>query len=121
MRDGEGFMFVYSVASRQSFDEAKALFQQTLMYREDDSVPSIFVANKCDLVDDREVSREEGLEFAQRCGSAYIESSALAGINVEESFFQMIREIRTADANWEGNKPLNKKSAKDKKKQCVIF
>lgn len=119
MRDGEGFLFVYSSTSRQSFDEAKSLYEQTLMYKDSDNVPAVFLANKADLVDNREVSREEGMEFAQRRGISFMETSALARMNVDEAFFQVIREIRTADSNWEGN---NKKpNIKDKKKQCTIF
>lgn len=123
MRDGEGFMFVYSVTSRQSFDEAKALYEQVLMYRDADSVPAIFVANKADLVECREIGREEGLEFAQRRGMAYIETSALAGMNVSESFYQVIREVRSTDPDWEGNKPGSNKRSKllRKNQQCSIF
>ncbi|KAJ3368541.1 Ras- protein Rab-2A [Kappamyces sp. JEL0680] len=49
-----------------------------------DEIKSILVANKCDQESKRQVSREEGMEFAKRHGLLYIETSAKSGKNVEE-------------------------------------
>lgn len=49
-------------------------------------VPMLFVGNKTDLKDEREVSREEGVEFAKEYESPYAECSALDGTGVEEAF-----------------------------------
>eukprot|EP01127_Copromyxa_protea_P015827 TRINITY_DN4614_c0_g1_i1.p1 TRINITY_DN4614_c0_g1~~TRINITY_DN4614_c0_g1_i1.p1 ORF type:complete len:201 (-),score=21.77 TRINITY_DN4614_c0_g1_i1:60-662(-) len=128
MRAGEGFMIVYSCTSRQSYDEAKALYAEILRSRDADSVPAILIANKSDLIDQREVPDFEGLQFAQRHGIAFIETSALARINVNESFYQIIREVRTADISWEHpDKCTGRKADKSGKSrlgrtaQCSIF
>lgn len=58
MRTGEGFLLVYSITSRQSFDEIMTFQQQILRVKDKDYFPIIVVGNKCDLEQERQVSTE---------------------------------------------------------------
>jgi len=58
MRTGEGFLLVYSITSRQSFEEITTFQQQILRVKDKDYFPMVVVGNKCDLEGEREVSRE---------------------------------------------------------------
>ena len=58
MRTGEGFLLVYSINNRQSFEEIKTFQQQILRVKDKDYFPIIVVGNKCDLENERKVSRE---------------------------------------------------------------
>ena len=58
MRTGEGFLLVYSIASRQSFEEMVMFQQQILRVKDKDYFPIIVVGNKCDLEHERQVSTE---------------------------------------------------------------
>ena len=58
MRTGEGFLMVYSITSRQSFEEIMIYQQQILRVKDKDFFPIILVGNKCDLEEEREVSRQ---------------------------------------------------------------
>lgn len=55
MRTGEGFLLVYSITSRNSFEEISQFHQQILRVKDQDSFPVIVVANKCDLEYERQV------------------------------------------------------------------
>ena len=55
MRTGEGFLLVYSITSRNSFEEINTYYQQILRVKDQDNVPVIIVANKCDLEYERQV------------------------------------------------------------------
>lgn len=57
MRTGEGFLLVYSITSRQSFEEITTFQQQILRVKDKDYFPMVVVGNKCDLEGEREVSR----------------------------------------------------------------
>ena len=56
MRTGEGFLLVYSITSKNSFEEISTFHQQILRVKDKDYFPVIVVANKCDLEMERQVS-----------------------------------------------------------------
>ena len=65
MRTGEGFLLVYSITSRTSFEEIQYFQQQILRVKDKDYFPMILVGNKCDLEGERQVSFE-GMQYEQR-------------------------------------------------------
>ncbi|KAI5293898.1 Ras GTPase [Ascosphaera atra] len=94
MRTGEGFLLVYSITSRQSFEEIMTFQQQILRVKDKDYFPMIVVGNKCDLEKERVVSKQEGEDLARDFGCKFIETSAKSRINVENAFYDIVREIR---------------------------
>ncbi|KIJ14292.1 hypothetical protein PAXINDRAFT_163463 [Paxillus involutus ATCC 200175] len=82
MRTGEGFLLVYSITSRNSFEEISTFHQQILRVKDQDSFPVIVVANKCDLEYERQVGMNEGRDLAKHFGCKFIETSAKQRINV---------------------------------------
>jgi small GTP-binding protein len=69
MRTGEGFLLVYSINSRQSFEEISTFQQQILRVKDKDYFPMVVVGNKCDLENEREVTRQ-GTKFPTPHGSS---------------------------------------------------
>jgi GTPase KRas protein len=61
MRTGEGFLLVYSITSRTSFEEIATFQQQILRVKDKDYFPVIVVGNKCDLDMERAVSQQGNL------------------------------------------------------------
>lgn len=111
IQDGHVFVLVYSIASRHSFQQIKTLHEQIRLVKEADnynamqgelhgSVPVTLVGNKCDCVTEREVAMMEGSTLAKTLGCNFVETSAKNCINVEEAFFDLIRQLpqRKADA-----------------------
>ncbi|KAF2268818.1 ras-domain-containing protein [Lojkania enalia] len=94
MRTGEGFLLVYSITDRQSFEEIMTFQQQILRVKDKDYFPMIIVGNKCDLDGERQVSTREGQDLARQFGCKFIETSAKSRINVDNAFYDIVREIR---------------------------
>lgn len=94
MRTGEGFLLVYSITSRNSFEEISTFHQQILRVKDKDYFPVIVVANKCDLEYERQVGAHEGRELARHFGCRFIETSAKQRINVDEAFSSLVKVIR---------------------------
>ena len=63
MRTGEGFLCVYSITSRNSFDEITQFYRQILRVKDKDTVPVVIVGNKSDLEKDRQVSKQGACVF----------------------------------------------------------
>eukprot|EP01105_Mastigella_eilhardi_P007411 TRINITY_DN1886_c0_g1_i5.p1 TRINITY_DN1886_c0_g1~~TRINITY_DN1886_c0_g1_i5.p1 ORF type:complete len:203 (-),score=75.66 TRINITY_DN1886_c0_g1_i5:75-638(-) len=108
MRHGQGFLCVYAINSRSSFDEIATFRDQILRVKDADKVPMVLCGNKCDLEQDRKVTTQEGADLAKTYACAFKETSARTRVNVEESFFELVREIRKA-TKPDGKKKTNKK------------
>ena len=94
MRTGEGFLLVYSITSRNSFEEVSTFRNQILRVKDKDYFPIIVVGNKSDLEFERQVSKQEGEALARSFGCKFIETSAKTRINVDNAFYDIVREIR---------------------------
>jgi len=94
MRTGDGFLCVYSVTHYASFAEVLHLHDHILRVKDSEEIPFVLVGNKCDLEQSREVPKEKGEELAKKLRCKFLESSAKERINVTESFFELVREIK---------------------------
>lgn len=66
-----------------------------------DKIVIILVGNKTDLEEKRQVTTEEGEDFAKKNGLQFIETSAKTAQNVEESFVKTSKEIYEKTENGE--------------------
>jgi GTPase SAR1 family protein len=83
MRTGQGFLMVYSITSRSSFDEITSFREQILRVKDADKSPMVLVANKSDLENERQVTTGEGQDLAKSFGVPFMETSAKTRVNVE--------------------------------------
>ncbi|EKV06795.1 Ras small monomeric GTPase RasB [Penicillium digitatum PHI26] len=117
IRDGEGFVLVYSITSRASFSRITKFYNQIKMVKESSSsgspsgpsylnspmspssgpampVPVMLVGNKSDKAVERAVSAQEGQALAKELGCEFVEASAKNCINVEKAFYDVVRMLR---------------------------
>jgi len=94
LRNGKGFLVVYSIISKASWEEAIALRTRILQVQDTESFPMIFVGNKKDLCSMRQVTEAEASSFCRSHGITHFEASAKTRSNVEEPFLQLVREIQ---------------------------
>ncbi|KAG5518486.1 hypothetical protein PMAC_002882 [Pneumocystis sp. 'macacae'] len=94
IKNGDGFLLVYSVSSRPTFDRVKRFREQIVQTKDTKSVPLILVGNKSDRIYDREISFEEGQSLADFFGCQFAETSAKSSVNVELVFYNLIKAIR---------------------------
>ena len=89
-RIANGFFFVYDVNNKDSFD---ALSDWICLAKNNnkESKVNFLVGNKVDL--QREVSKEEAIQFAEKNNLIYFETSAINNENVDESFYYMTKKL----------------------------
>eukprot|EP01129_Flabellula_baltica_P010892 TRINITY_DN4668_c0_g2_i2.p1 TRINITY_DN4668_c0_g2~~TRINITY_DN4668_c0_g2_i2.p1 ORF type:complete len:188 (-),score=40.84 TRINITY_DN4668_c0_g2_i2:63-626(-) len=102
-RTGDGFLLVFSITEEKTFLELDALRNQILQIKDVDNFPMVVLGNKCDLEDQREVTKDRAQKQTGEWGVPYLETSAKEKINVTESFHQLVREIRTYTGYFESN------------------
>ncbi|KAF9175764.1 Ras GTPase [Mortierella sp. AD011] len=109
IRNGEGFMFVYSTTSRKSFDEISSLYQEVLQIKGDIPFCVVLVGTKSDLHQERQVTAQDGHELAKRFHCRFIEASSKTAVNVDKSFYGLAREIRSSkEAQSKSDNPTDK-------------
>lgn len=104
IKNGQGFLLVYSIINRQTFADLKPMRAQILRVKGSENVPIILVGNKCDIFDEREVSAHEGKELAEEWGCPFFETSAKTRHNVDQVFAEVVRRMKTSGAGRNGNK-----------------
>ncbi|KAI9002416.1 Ras GTPase ras2 [Gaertneriomyces sp. JEL0708] len=115
IRDGEGFLLVYSITSRSTFERVERFKQQITRVKDMETVPLMLVGNKCDRVAEREVSKEEGQHMARRLRCEFIETSAKTCLNVDKAYYNVVRMIRAQKSG------ILNIGEKPKKKSCTIL
>ena len=123
LRCAEGFLLVFSLCSRPSYEEAVELYQQILRAKDADRVPVVLVGNKADLVDERQITKQEIDDFVASTGKSikYIETSARTRSNVDECFYETVRSVRAANAPTQAKKTKAKKSLKKIHPGCNLL
>lgn len=132
IRDGEGFVLVYSITSRASFSRIQKFYNQIKMVKESANsgspsgassylaspitaaaisssssgpslpVPVMLVGNKSDKAVERAVSAQEGQALAKDLGCEFVEASAKNCINVEKAFYDVVRMLRSQRQQQQG-------------------
>jgi GTPase KRas protein len=130
IRDGEGFVLVYSISSRSSFARIQKFYNQiqrvkeaaaagsptfagsplsqTMGNQSPGPAPVMLVGNKCDRVTEREVSTQEGSALAKQLNCDFVEASAKNCINVEKAFYDVVRQLRRQRVNAPLRQPTGK-------------
>ncbi|XP_069135770.1 ras-related and estrogen-regulated growth inhibitor-like [Argopecten irradians] len=94
LRWGDGFMLVYSVVSRKSFDALQEVKRKIEEAKKGSPAPILMVGNKCDLAHMRQVTKDEGEKLALEFGCTFVEVSASEDVSlVTEAFHALCREV----------------------------
>lgn len=117
MRSGMGFLLVFSVSDRNSFDEIYKFHKQILRVKDRDEFPMILVGNKCDLDHQRQITQEEGQEVARQLKITYMEASAKTCKNVDQAFFELVRKVR----QFEYTEAPPVKTKKKSRSRCTVL
>ncbi|KAJ1198467.1 hypothetical protein NDU88_002308 [Pleurodeles waltl] len=96
IKNGQGFILVYSLVNQQSFQDIKPMRDQIVRVKRYERVPLILVGNKVDLESEREVLAAEGRSLAQEWGCPFIETSAKSKTMVDELFAEIVRQMNYA-------------------------
>ena len=128
-KGAKGAFVVYDITRKASFESIDKWIND-LKAAADKKLTIVVIGNKCDLEDQRQITKEQGQEKAGKLEVAFMETSAFSGENLDKAFEMMTNEIYKKchedmladnDIEIEGGQDinLNKKPANtNKKKQC---
>lgn len=102
IKNGDGFLLVYSVNDQNSFKELIKLREQILKIKgSTENCLMVLVGNKADLnYMERKVSIQDGIDLSESWGGIpFYETSALLRNNVDEVFIDLVRQIIRKEIN----------------------
>lgn len=129
-RGAKGGFVVYDITRKDSFESVDK-WVNDLIAAGDKKMIILVIGNKCDLEEQREVTKDQGERKARSLEVAFMETSALSGENLDKAFEMMMNEIykkineikieEDDDKLEEGEDiNLNKKKEKSEGKKCCI-
>ena len=125
-KGAKGAFIVYDITRKETFDDVDK-WRNELISSCNQEITVMLIGNKCDLEDQREISKEQGEEKAKSFGFSFLETSALSGENLEKGFQMLIEEIyqkykveqsKSDEINLNSGAEEIKIGKKKKKKKC---
>merc|ERR1712130_542971 len=122
IRDGDGYLLVYSITLPHSFEELEMIRDRILQTLDSETAPIVIAGNKCDLSDERRIDKAELDELALKWDCPAYETSAKTKVNTIECFYQCVREIKRHKAmKKNGGIDPNKNEKKYNNCRCCII
>ena len=97
-KGAHGCFIVYDITKDQTFEKVEEWYQRVKENSNKD-VSFILVGNKCDLENDRTITKEKGEEKAKNLNCPFFETSALSEVNIKEIFNAMLENIYEKNGN----------------------
>ena len=122
-KSSNGFLLIYDITDKGSLEHLN-FWSEQITLNAPKKTKCVLVGNKCDLEDLREVSKEEGKNYAEKNKIKFFETSAKDGTNIKEVFEYLSNEIYKEQKNdirnytSSSSQVLSKSQISVKKKKC---
>ena len=91
-KGAKGALIVYDITRKNTFDNIDKWITD-LKLNGDKNICIIILGNKSDLIDKREINKNDGIKKAEMYKTAFLETSALNGDNISKAFNELIEQI----------------------------
>jgi small GTP-binding protein len=129
MKSADGFLVCFDLTSESTLENV-TYWINSIKNTARKNASMLIIGNKSDLNEDREVTTEQGKQFAAKNGIDYLETSSKMHIGVDEAFETLVKKILEqreieeglSDKNEGGSKGVQlgntKEKGKNKEKRC---
>lgn len=91
-KGAKGALIVYDITRKETFDSVDRWISE-LLNSGDKNMTMLLIGNKCDLDNQRQVTKEQGEEKAKAFKVAFLETSASSGENLDVAFEMIMKEV----------------------------
>ena len=115
IKNSQGIIICFALNDKQSFENVVLWLEDVRNVSE--KIPIVLFGNKCDLVNERKVTKEEIDRFVKKNDLVYFETSAKEKINLEEGFQKIFEDAYATVVEQNAKFELLRKKVRDKKKK----
>ena len=114
IKKANGILLMYEISSQDSFNNIER-WMETINENSGNKMVIVLIGTKCDLTEERVISRESGEALAQKYGIHFYETSSKENINIQKAFYDVAEQIIEKNKGkkvFDSNIDLNKKQKK---------
>lgn len=93
---------MYDIAKHSTFQKLESWLNELEIYGTKPNMIKMVVGNKLDKTQ-REVSRDEGIRFAKKHRTLFLETSAKTNEGVKETFEEVVRKVLETTQLWDNH------------------
>ena len=120
IKNADGILLMYDITDMETF-KAISRWIKSIKEIKGNDCPIILIGNKCDLEEERKVSKKEGEKKAEENGFLFIETSCKDNINIEKAVNTIVNKITDGRIQLKSENQsikLDKKKLKKHKRKC---
>ena len=118
IKKANGILLMYDISDKDSFNNIEN-WMETINENSGSKMSIVLIATKCDLKEDRKITKEEGEELAKKFGLHFYETSSKNNINIKEAFYDIDNQVIEKNKRKKiFDDTVDLKNKKDKKKEC---
>ena len=118
IKKANGILLMYSISDKASFNNIEN-WMTNIKENSGNKNAIVLIATKCDLNEERVVSKESGEALAKQFGINFYDTSSKSNINIKEAFFDIAGQIIEKNKGKKlFNNNLELQQNKEKKGQC---
>ena len=92
IKNTQGVILMYDITNKKTFDAITKWIKDIIDAKGKD-FPIVLLGNKCDMETERQVTKDEGEQLAQKYNLSFFETSNKTGKNIEEAGLELINKI----------------------------
>lgn len=114
----QGVIIIYDVCDVESFEHIIYWLNLIHEYADDQHIKYFLIGNKCDLLNNRKISYEQGRKLADQYSCQFFETSAKYYNNIADAFYIVAEDLIKDSANFKKDEIVPRPADNGKKRCC---
>ena len=117
IKKANGILLMYDISDKNSFNNI-GNWMVTIKENAGSKMSILLIATKCDLKNERVISKEDGENLAKEYGIHFYETSSKDNINIQKAFYDIAEQVIEKDKGKKVFDTIDLENNKNKQRCC---